>query len=317
MPRRLPPLNALRAFEAAARHLSFSRAAQELHVTHSAVSHQVKALEEFLGVKLFRRLTRAVRLTDAGQTYLPVLRDALDRIADVTERLRADVAAGPLTVSVTPAFAIRWLVPRLGRFYQAHPDIDVRVSPSVALVDFARDDVDVAVRYGPGNWPGVRAEHLLKLDRFPVCSSKFVDGPHGLRTPRDLGRHTLLHDELRDDWRGWLLAAGVEGIDLTRGPTFSETSLLLQAAVAGLGIAIADSALVADDLASGRLVKPFDIALPAEFGYFVVCPEAAFERPKIAAFREWLIAEAERANESGGPSKAAANVAVTRSPIFT
>ena len=291
MARRLPPLNALRTFEAAARRLSFSRAADELHVTHSAVSHQVKALEEFLGVTLLHRHTRAVRLTDAGQAYLPVLRDAFDRIAEVTEGLLGGESAGALTVSVTPAFATRWLVPRLGRFYDAHPEIDVRLSPSIDLVDFARDDVDLAIRYGRGDWPPLRADHLLKLDRFPVCAPKLLQGRHGLRTPHELRHHTLLHDELREDWRNWLLAARVAGIDLSRGQTFNETSLLLQAAVAGLGVAVAYSALVADDLASGRLVKPFDITLADEFGFYVVCPEATADRPKVRALREWLFSE--------------------------
>ena len=291
MARLLPSLNALRAFEAAARHLSFTRAARELHVTHSAVSHQVKALEEFLGLRLFDRLTRAVRLTRAGQAYLPVLRDAFDRIADVTERLRGEEITGPLTVSVTPAFAARWLVPRLSRFYDAHPEIDVRLSPSIDLVDFARDDVDMAVRYGHGDWPRLRVEQLMRLDRFPVCAPGLLAGPRELRTPHDLRHRTLLHDELREDWRHWLLAAGVEGLDISRGPTFGDYSLLLQAAVAGLGVAVAYSALVADDLATGRLVKPFDIMVADAVGFHVVSPEATADRPKVRAFRDWLFAE--------------------------
>ncbi len=292
MARRLPPLNALRAFEAAARHLSFSRGADELHVTHAAVSHHVKALESFLGVALFHRLTRAVRLTGAGRAYLPVLREAFDRIAETTERLRAEDVPGPLTVSVTPSFASHWLVPRLARFYAAHDDVDVRLSPSVKLVDFGRDDVDLAVRYGAGDWPGVRAEHLLKLDRFPVCSPALLGGPRPLRTPADLRHRTLLHEESGEGWREWLLAAGVEGIDLSRGPTFTDSALLQQAAIAGLGVAVGYGALVADDLASGRLVKPFDIALPDAFGFYIVCPEAAAARPRVKVFRDWLVSEA-------------------------
>lgn len=291
MSRRLPPLNALRAFEAAARHLSFSRAADELNVTHAAVSHQIKALEEHFGVKLFRRLTRAVRLTDAGQALLPVLRDAFDAIAETAERLRARDESGTLTVATTPAFATRWLVPRLGRFYAAQPDIDVRLSPSMELVDFARDDVDIAVRFGRGDWPGVVAELLMCLDMYPVCSPDLCDRAHPLREPGDLRHVTLLHDDLREDWQRWLVAAGVAGLDLSRGPTFSETTALLQAAVAGLGVAVGHSALVADDLAAGRLVRPFDITVATDVGFYVVCPGATAARPKVKAFRDWLFAE--------------------------
>ncbi len=304
MARHLPPLNALRAFEAAARHLSFSRAAEELHVTHAAISHQVKALEERLGVKLFRRLTRAVRLTDAGQAYLPVLRDAFDRIAEATERLVASDTIGALTVSTTPGFAARWLVSRLVAFREAYPDIDIRLTPSLHLVDFAREEVDVAVRYGRGEWPGLRADCLLTLNVFPVCSPKLLEGPHPLLTPDDLRHHTLLHDDMAADWGRWLLVAGVDGIDTTRGPRIHDSSLVLQAAVDGLGVALARSALAAADLAAGRLVKLFDISLPSVACYYVVYPEAWADRPKIAAFREWLLAEARR-EEAAGPTTAA------------
>ena len=292
MARQLPPLNAIRAFEAAARHLSFSRAADELNVTHAAVSHQIKALEERLGVPLFRRLTRAVRLTDAGQALYPPMRDALDTMAGAVERLRADDAAGTLTVTTTPAFATRWLVPRMGRFYAAHPNIDLRLEPSMTLTDFARDDVDLAIRYGHGDWPGVRSERLLSLDMFPVCSPALVEGTPPLREPYDLRNHTLFHDGLREDWPRWLVAAGVDGVDTSRGPAFSDSGLLIQAAITGLGVAMAQDAMVADDLAAGRLVKPFDLVVPVDAGYYVVCPEETATRPRIAAFRQWIMAEA-------------------------
>ncbi len=297
MARRLPSLNALRAFEAAARHLSFGRAADELAVTHAAVSHQIKALEADLGVPLFRRITRGVRLTDAGQAYLPVLRDAFDAIAETTTRLRAAEESGVLTVATIPSFATRWLVQRLGGFYAAHPDIDVRLYPSIDLVDFVRDNVDIAVRFGGGDWPGLTAEHLLCLDMFPVCSPALLEGSHPLRTPEDLRHHTLLHDNVREDWRRWLLAAGVEGIDLTRGPTFHEGTLLLQAAVAGLGAAIAHSALVNDDLAAGRLVRPFELRLSTDMGFYVVYPAGTAARPKVRAFRDWLFEEAAKTDD--------------------
>ncbi len=293
MARRLPPLNALRAFEAAARHLSFTRAAEELNVTQAAISHQVKGLEERLGIIFFRRLNRALLLTDAGQAYLPAVRDAFDRLAEATGRLKALDRAGVLTVSVLPSFAAKWLVPRLGRFSQAHRDIDIHIAPSDHLTDFAREDVDVAIRYGKGEWPGLRADRLLTEEFFPVCSPDILKGRHRLRTPAGLRHHTLLHGDMRIDWRMWLMAAGVEGVDETRGPTFTDSSMVIQAAVEGQGVALGRSALAAADLAAGRLVKPFDISLPATVAYYVVCPAATAEYPKIAAFRDWVIAEAD------------------------
>ncbi len=299
MARRLPPLNALRAFEAAARHLSFTRAADELNVTQAAISHQVKGLEERLGIALFRRLNRALLLTDAGQAYLPAIHDAFDRIAEATARLTAHDRAGVLTVSVLPSFAAKWLVPRLGRFRDAHPDIDVHIAPSDRLTDFAREDVDLAIRYGKGEWPGLRADRMLTEEIFPVCSPRLLEGPHRLRTPADLRRHTLLHDDMRIDWRLWLLAAGVDGVDASRGPSFTDSSMVIQAAVGGQGVALGRSALAAADLAAERLVKPFDISLPAAMAYYVVCPVATAGHPKIAAFREWVIAEADAARSAG------------------
>jgi LysR family glycine cleavage system transcriptional activator len=291
MARRLPPLNALRAFEAAARHLSFTRASQELNVTQAAISHQVKALEERLGVPLFRRLNRRLLLTDAGQDYLPPVRDAFDRIAAATDRLDARDSVGVLTVTVLASFAAKWLVPRLGRFRDAHPDIDMRIAPSSHLTDFSREDVDLALRYGRGTWPGLRADRLMTEDIFPMCSPALLEGAHAIRSPADLRHHTLLHDEGYGDWRTWLLAAGVDGVDPTRGPVFTDSGMVIQAAVEGQGVALGRSALAAADLDAGRLVRPLDISLPVEFAYYVVCPEATADRPKIAAFRDWVLAE--------------------------
>ncbi len=305
MARRLPPLNALRAFEAAARHLSFTRAAGELNVTQAAISHQVKALEAGLGVTLFRRLNRRLLLTDAGQAYLPDVRDSFDRLAEATERLTARDRAGVLTVSVLPSFAARWLVPRLSAFREAYPDIDVLITPSNDIIDFARDDVDVAIRYGEGNWPGLRADRMMTEDIFPVCSPKLLEGPRPLKSPDDLRHHTLLHDDMRITWRTWFLAAGVEAIDSTRGPAFTDSGMVIQAAVEGHGVALGRSALATTDLAAGRLVKPFDISLPANFAYYVVSPEAAAGRPKIAAFRDWALDTARA--EQGGAERAEVN----------
>ncbi len=294
MARRLPPLNALRAFEAAARHLSFTRAAQELNVTQAAVSHQVKALEARLGLVLFRRLNRALILTEDGQAYLPPVRDAFDAIAQATRRLEARQSGGVLTVSTMDSFAAAWLVPRLGRFRAAHGHIDVRITITDRLVDFAHDDVDLAIRYGRGHYPGLSVVRLLTEDIFPVCSPALLRGDNPLASPADLRHHTLLHDDMREDWRMWLMAAAVADVDPTRGPAFTHSHLVLQAAADGQGVALGRGALVAHDLAAGTLVKPFDISLAADYAYYVVTPTAAAEQPKITAFRDWLLEEAER-----------------------
>jgi LysR family transcriptional regulator, glycine cleavage system transcriptional activator len=300
MARRLPPLNSLRAFEAAARHLSFTRAAEELHVTPAAISHQIKALEAHLGVKLFRRLNRTVLLTDAGQACVSGLSEAFDRMASALERLRAQDCGGPLTVSTSPAFAAKWLVPRLERFQERCPEIDVRVSAAMRLVDFAREDVDVAIRYGPGRYPGLLAELLLTNEVVPVCAPALLGGPRPLRVPQDLRHHTLLHDDTPTsdgaypNWAMWLRAAGVEGVDPSRGPRFDYAGLVVEAAAVGRGVALALSTIAAGDLAAGRLVRPFAVAVPTPFAYYVVCPEATAARPKVEAFRCWLRAEVER-----------------------
>jgi LysR family transcriptional regulator, glycine cleavage system transcriptional activator len=300
MARRLPPLNSLRAFEAAARHLSFTRAAEELHVTPAAISHQIKALEDHLGVKLFRRLNRAVLLTDAGQACVSGLSEAFDRMAAALERLRAQDCGGPLTVSTSPAFASKWLVPRLERFQERCPEIDVRVSAAMRLVDFAREDVDVAIRYGPGRYPGLLAQLLLTNEVVPVCAPALLENPRSLGAPQDLRHHMLLHDDMPTsdgaypNWAMWLHAAGVEGVDPSRGPRFDYAGLVLEAAAAGRGVALALSTIAAADLAAGRLVRPFAVAVPIPFAYYVVCPEATAGRPKVEAFRRWLRAEVER-----------------------
>jgi len=298
MSRRLPPLNSLRAFEAAARLLSFSKAADELAVTPAAISHQIKGLEDQLGAKVFRRDRQKVTLTEAGALLLPGLREGFDLIAgavaDVTER---DIK-GVMTVSSAPSFAAKWLVPRLDRFAERHPEIDVRLSASIALVDFARDDVDVAVRYGSGQYPGLLVERLFPETVVPVCAPALLKGKNKLKVPADLKHHALLHDDGPDgdetcpDWRMWLKAAGVNGIDPRFGPRFNQSSLVLEAAILGRGVALAKLRLAENDLANGRLVRPFAVATPVRFAYFVVSPTARAERPKVAAFRAWLKEEA-------------------------
>ena len=291
MLRRMPPLGALRAYEAAARHLSFTLAAEELNVTPSAISHQVKALERWLGVPLFRRFNRALALTEDGRAYLPAVGAALDGISDATMRLLHGEVSRALTVSTLTSFAAGWLVPRLKGFRAAWPDIDVRLMLSEELVDFRRDGVDLAIRYGGGAWPGVRAVRFLTEDIFPVCSPGLL-AREPLYTPADLARHTLLHDDMPADWGTWLGAAGVAGVDVARGPRFDQSNLVIQSAIDGEGVALGRSALVADALADGRLVRPFAISLPAQYAHYIVCPEAVIDRPAIRAFSDWLLQEA-------------------------
>lgn len=288
----LPPLNALRAFECAARHLSFTRAAEELHVTQAAISHQVKALEEYLGIKLFRRLNRALRLTDEGQAYAPALAEAFEKMRSATRQLRQQHSTAPLTVSVIPSLAARWLVPRLGRFRARHPDADLLIDPSLHLVDLSRGEVDVAIRYGRGHYPGLDIRRLMGEDRFPVCSPELVTGPAALTSPADLARVPLLHDDNHSEWQAWLKAAGVEGVDAERGTVFTDGGIMVEAAITGQGVAMARRALVNEALRAGTLVRPFPQSLSTDLAYYVVCLPERADEPRIVRFREWLLDEA-------------------------
>jgi len=290
---RLPPLNALRTFEAAARHLSFTKAAAELFVTQAAVSHQIKTLEDHLGMALFRRLNRSLILTDEGQALLPFVRDAFDQLADGVRKLRQGQSAGVLTLSVLPSIASTWLIPRLRQFQTRHPEIEVHMTASDRLVDFAREPVDAGIRYGLGHWPGLRALRLLSAEMMPVCSPQLLEGPTPLRTPDDLVHHQLLHVlNSPDEWRMWLTAAGVQGVDPDRGIRFDHTALAIQAALNGMGVAIGPATLIDRDLAEGRLVEPFDFELPTDSAYYFVAPESTADQPKIKAFGDWLRDEA-------------------------
>ena len=292
MLRRLPPLNALKAFEAAARHESFTRAAEELFVTQGAVSHQVKALEAELGIKLFTRERQRLIITDAGREYLTTLRDAFDRIALGTERLLQRQTSGVLTLSTSPDFAAKWLVSRLGRFAEEHPSIDLRVSATLHHIDFAREDVDLAVRHGDGNWPGLDVVRLSSEALFPVCSPKLLTGRSRLAKPADVLRFPLIHVDDRKDWVRWLEAAGVQGVELSHGPVLNRVSMAIDAAVDGQGIVLARTTLAAADLINGRLLRPFAEELRLSKTYWIICPKATTGLPKIVTFRDWLLAEA-------------------------
>lgn len=299
MTRRLPPLNGLRAFEAAARSLSFTKAAEELNVTPAAVSQQVKSLEEYFGVALFKRLTRALMLTNSGQLVLPVLQEGFDKLAEADHILRNRRDDRILTVSVAPSFGAKWLVPRLERFRRAYPDYDIRIDATDARADFKRDNVDIAMRYGLGEYPGLVSECLLTEVAVPVCSPRLLEGEHPLRTPEDLRHHTLLHiqwkmeSDAAPNWRMWLKAAGLDDIDPDRGPQFSLESMAIQAAMDGQGVSLISSALVEEDIAAGRLIRPFpeEVIQKTKFCYFLVYPEAHLQYPKVAAFRDWVQTE--------------------------
>jgi LysR family glycine cleavage system transcriptional activator len=290
--RSIPPLNALRSFEAAARHQSFTRAADELCVTQGAVSHQVKALEAELNLKLFNRERQGLVITDAGHDYLAVVRDAFDRIALGTDRLLQRLHSGVITVSTSPDFAAKWLVSRLGRFTEAYPEMELKVSATMHHVDFAREDVDLAIRHGAGNWVGLDAANLCSEELFPVCSPALRLSRRGIHSPEDVLQFPLLHLNDRRDWSRWLETTGASGEGLLHGPIFNHASMLIDAAIDGQGIALARTALAAADLINGRLVRPFRTTLPLKNTYWIVCPKAASALPKIVAFRDWLLAEA-------------------------
>ncbi len=307
MAERLPHLNALKAFEAAARHASFRKAATELNVSPAAISHQIKKLEAYLGVPLFHRLNRGLRLTDAGAAALPLLHDGFARLAAAVQQLRRSDRAAALRVGAPPSFAAKWLVPRLSRYAQEHPGHDIRLAARADMIDGSPsedgangsrrpEDIDLAIRFGAGDYPGCRVDKLLAVTAAPFCSPQLLTGPSPLCRPDDLRHHVLLHDDTdypgRPEWRGWLDAAGVEGIDAARGPRFNHAALALEAAVEGQGVALSLKPLADADLAAGRLVAPFDIGLALRPAYYVVSADAAADQPANAAFRGWLLAAA-------------------------
>jgi LysR family glycine cleavage system transcriptional activator len=295
MQRRLPSLTSLRAFEAAGRHLSFTKAAAELTVTQAAISHQVKALEQQLNVALFVRLPRQLKLTAAGESLLPVVHQAFDTIAAGVAELKGTQGRAALTVRLAPSFSAKWLSPRLGAFRRLYPHIELSLTHAIGPADFKMQSIDLAVTYGKGDWPGVVAAPVLSLDFIPVCSPNYLQGEYVLRAPADLAHCTLLHDGTYENWSAWLDLADVSDVDAKRGPVLDDTNVLIRAAVDGLGIALGSSIFVEDHLRAGRLVQPFKPVLRDEHAYYVVCPPAHCERPEVAAFRDWLIEQSESA----------------------
>ncbi len=297
MARRVYPLNSLRAFEASARHLSFVKAAEELCVTPAAISHQVKRLEAYLGVQLFRRLPRGLLLAETGQVLLSELREVFLRLDKAMERVLQSDSRGALTISVAPMFAVKWLVPRLQRFDALYPDIDVRMSSSLGVIDFQRDAFDAAVRLGHGQYPGLEAVKLFDESVTPMCSPRLLEGPDTLQSPDDLRHHVLLHDDsmafepATPNWNTWLDAVGAKRVDASRGPHFSQPDHALQAAIDGAGVVLGWRYLAADDLVAGRLVQPIDLIVPLGSAFYLVYPKAYTDRQKVMVFRDWLIEE--------------------------
>jgi LysR family glycine cleavage system transcriptional activator len=307
MSRRLPPLAALHAFEAAARNDGFQRAGAELHVSAGAIAHHVKQLEAWLGVPLFQRLPRGVALTAAGRRYAEALRPILNSLAEVSEAVRSQGDERVVTVSATQSFATRWLMPRLGSLRDQQPDIDLRVLASTHPADLARDGVDAAIRLGPGNYPGLKVDAMQEEWFSAVCSPAFRAAATGLNTPADLPRYTLLHDEPEPrvpdeiDWARWLHACGV-GYSGGSGPRFSHTYLTLEAAAGGQGIAIAAEPLIAADLRMGRLVRLFTQRVRGPYRYYLL--RATDARPLVQAFCDWVLEQMrseQAAAEEGGP----------------
>ena len=296
-PRRLPPLNAVRAFEAAARHGNFTRAADELSVTQGAVSHQVRSLEEWFGFALFERHKREVRLTQKGETYLTFVRAMLNELHSVTQMVRGKTTEESLCISVPESFAVNWLIGRLGSFTERHPELTVRLTSQNQIDDQGKvvgeegtHWVDLRIRYGRAKWPGLRVLKLFDEQVFPVCHPDYGAGQ--LRELGDLSHHALIHDDMQMSWVSWLRSVGAEHIAPPHGPAFSHSHMALQAAAAGLGIALARSALAHDYLKSGALVRPFDMCAPAEHGYYLLCQERMANLPKIQAFKTWVLEQA-------------------------
>jgi len=291
--KRLPALNALRAFEAAARHKSFTAAAGDLFVTHGAVSRQIRHIEEFLGLPLFERLPRGVELTDQGREYAAIVRRAFEQVAEASDALRTRADEKQiLTISTTPRFAVGWLMSRLHLFQRDFPQYGIRISSTTRLVNFERERIDVAIRYGRGNWPGLSITRLFKHEEVPVCSPKLLEGPDGLKKPADLERTRLLHDGSYQYWASWLEFAGIKNVDARDGWVMDDPNALFEAAMQGHGVALANPRTIESELRDGKLVRPFDIVMPTDVAAYAVCPEQTADEPRIRAAIDWLVAQA-------------------------
>ncbi len=305
----LPPLNSLRAFESAARHLSFSKAADELNVTPGAISQQIRTLEEFLDIKLFKRLNRIIILTDAGQLFLPLLAEGFARITEAVELVRKRQHNVPLTITAPPSFISKWLIPRLAKFHSLYPDIDVRIDASNRLVDFVREDIDVGIRFGTDEFSDLNSVYLFCFDLIPVCSPDLLKQGQGLSSPQDLAHYTLLHNDYDDvdsswpDWDMWLATAGVDSIDASRGIFFNQSEMIMDAALEGQGVALVASVMAAGEIAAGRLIQPFETRLPVRLSYAIVTTEQKANSPKVSAFRDWVLAESAYLREAESLTK--------------
>ncbi|MBO68879.1 MAG: transcriptional regulator [Acidiferrobacteraceae bacterium] len=294
----MPSLNALKAFESAGRHMSFTVAARELNVTPAAISHQIKALESYLGAKLFHRRSRSLELTAAGQACLPGLRQGFDHLIAAIERVKSAAAIEPLVISAPPIFGAKWLVPRIAEFSVAHPEVQIRIDPLQSISKLDGRETDVAIRFGRGRYPGLRAHRLMKQEVFPVCSPILLEGKYPLLSPSDLKWHTLIHfdpnfhDPDWPQWEKWLSAAKINNIDINSGPRFSSPNFTIQAVLQGQGVALAVS-LMADELVSqSRLIRLFNVNYPGNYGYYSVMSDEKSEEPRIKAFWNWLVSEA-------------------------
>lgn len=296
--RHLPPLNSLRAFEAAARKLSFSKAAEELNVTPGAISQQIKTLEEFLNIKLFKRQKRQILLTEQAQVCLPYLSEGLDKLSEGIQAIEQLNVEKPLTITVAEAFGARWLMPRLRRFQKLHPDIDVRLDISRKVIDLIHDDIDVGIRFGDGNYPGLETDFLLPQEVYPVCSPGLLKKGAPINTPADLRHQTLIHGDLNNfdpaqpDWAMWFKLAGIEDFDSSHGLHFTNAEMVIQAAVEGQGVALVGSVTVKDGLDSGYLVRLFEHSTLLDNAYYLVYPKSKIKLHRVSSFRNWLLGEA-------------------------
>ena len=288
----LPSLTGLRGFEAAARHMSFTEAAKELNITQTAVSHQVKTLEARLGLNLFHRSGKSISLTEAGKKLFPEASECFDRLKNTLHQITIENQSPVVTVSVTPSFASKWLIQRLGNFWRSYPDIQLNVHHTLELANFTSDGVDISVRGGDGEWHGSVTRLPLPLDLSPICHPSVIEGKHSLKTPSDLKHYTLLHEDNYDDWTSWLKAAKVEDVDPQSGNVMNDSNSLGIAVENRQGIALGRLSLIESDLSSGKIVKPFDINIESSFSYYLVCPYEKLENPGVQAFRDFILSEA-------------------------